>query len=79
MNQVDKISQVDSDNMDDVMQKVAIISAKIVKLYQSKKEINFEVNNLPFTEEEGNLLTGFIMHQKLSDLVFVIKKVTFIR
>ena len=73
MNQVDKISEIPYNSSDDIKQNVAIVSAKIVKLYQSKKDINFEVNNLPFTEEEANLITGFIMHQKLSDLIFVIE------
>ncbi len=35
---------------------------------------DFQIGKLPFTEEEGKLITGFIMHQKLSDLIFTIEK-----
>ena len=74
MKQVDKNSEEWNKSNDDFKQKVALSAAKVVKLYQSKKDINFEVNNLPFSEEEGKLITGFIMHQKLTDLVYTINK-----
>ena len=59
---------------DELKQKVAFASAKAVKLYQSKKDIDFTVNHLPFNEEEATLFTSFVMHQKLSDVVFTIEK-----
>lgn len=59
---------------DELKQKVAFASAKAVKLYQSRKDLDFTVNHLPFTEEEGKLFTSFVMHQKLSDVVFTIEK-----
>lgn len=59
---------------DEFKERVALTAAKIVKLYQSKNDINFEVNHLPFTEDEAKLITGFLMHQKLSDVIFTIEQ-----
>ncbi len=84
MKQVDKNSEEWNKSPADLKQRVAMTAAKVMKLYQAKDDINVEINNLPFTEEEGKLITGFIMHQKLSDLIFTIEnaskssKVTFI-
>jgi len=73
MKQVDKNSQEFDNSSNDLKERVALSAAKIVKIFQNKKDINFEVNNLPFSEEEGKLITGFLMHQKLSDLIFTIE------
>lgn len=73
MKQVDKNSEEWNNSPEEFKQKVASTAAKVVKLYQTKDDINVEINNLPFTEEEGKLITGFIMHQKLSDLVYTIE------
>ena len=73
MKQVDKNSQEWNMSSQDLKQRVASTAAKVVKLYQSKKDIDFEVNNLPFNEEEAKMITGFIMHQKLSDLIYAIE------
>ncbi len=73
MKQVDKNSESWSKSSDNFKERVAETAAKVVKLYESKKDINFEINNLPFTEDEGKLITGFVMHQKLSDLIYTIE------
>ena len=73
MKQVDKYSQEWDKSSADFKEKVAETAAKVVKLYQSKDDIDVEINNLPFSEEEGKMITGFIMHQKLSDLIFTIE------
>ena len=73
MEQVDKASEDWINANDDLKQKVASAAAKVVKLYQSKKELDDEINNLPFSEEEGKLITGFVMHQKLSDLIYTLE------
>lgn len=57
----------------ELKQKIAYTSAKLVKLYQSRDDINFEVNQLPFDEDEAKLITSFLMHQKLSDVIFVLE------
>ncbi len=72
--QIDKQSEAWNKSPDEFKQKVASAAAKVVKLYQEKDNIKFEVNNLPFSEDEGKMITGFIMHQKLSDLIFTLEK-----
>lgn len=74
MKQVDKNSEEWNQSPQDFKQKIATTAAKIINFYQNKENINFEINNLPFNEEEGKLITGFIMHQKLSDLIFTIEE-----
>lgn len=74
MSQVDKHTLESIKSQEDLKQLVGITSAKVLKLYQIKKDIKCAVNMLPFTEEEAELITGFIMHQKLSDLIFTIEK-----
>ena len=75
MEQVDKNSEEWSKNPDDLKNRVAITAAKIIQLIDMKEnnqDINIEI--LPFSEEEGKIITGFIMHQKLSDLIFTLEK-----
>ena len=76
MKQIDKNTEDWNNSPNDLKQKVAMTAAKVLKLYQTKDEIGktSDINNLPFSEEEGKLITGFIMHQKLSDLIFTIEK-----
>lgn len=73
MKQVDKLSQDWNHSPDDFKRKTAETAAKVLKLYESKDELSIDDFILPFTEEEGKLITGFIMHQKLSDLIFTIE------
>ncbi|MBR6723480.1 VacJ family lipoprotein [bacterium] len=74
MRQVDKNSEDWNNSPEDFKQKVAETAAKVLQLFDVKNEIDSPINNLPFTEEEGKLITGFIMHQKLSDLVYTMEK-----
>jgi len=53
--------------------RVAITAAKIIQIYQLKDSPNAKIETLPFSEEEAKLITGFIMRQKLSDLIFTIE------
>lgn len=73
MKQIDKNSEEWNKSSDDLKQRVAMTAAKVMKLYDSKDNIKTEINSLPFSEDEGKLITGFIMHQKLSDLIFTIE------
>lgn len=73
MKQIDKNSEEWNKSSEDLKQRVALTAAKVLKLYQSKDESKKEINYLPFTDEEGKLITGFVMHQKLSDLIFTIE------
>ena len=74
MEQVDKNSEEWSRNTENLKHKIAETAAKVVQLADLKdSSANLEINSLPFSEEEGKLITGFIMHQKLSDLVFTLE------
>lgn len=76
MEQVDKNGEEWRLNVDNLKHKIAETASKVVQLSDlkdSSQSQNFELNKLPFSEEEGKLITGFIMHQKLSDLVFTLE------
>ena len=73
MNQIDKNTAEWNKNPSDLKERVAVTAAKILQIAQNKEIDRQNIDTLPFTEEEGKLITGFIMHQKLSDLVFTIE------
>lgn len=76
MKQIDKNTEDWHKSSEDLKQRVAMTAAKVLKLYEKKEDLSKEeeINSLPFSEEEGKLITGFVMHQKLSDLIFTIEK-----
>lgn len=75
MNQVDKNGEEWKNNPNNLKNRVAETASKVVLLSNMKDEQkDFKIGQLPFTEEEGKLITGFVMHQKLSDLIFTIEK-----
>ena len=60
---------------DEIKNKAAVTAAKVIQLSDMKNSDNdIKISSLPFTEDEGKLITGFIMHQKLSDLIFTLEK-----
>ena len=71
MEQVDKNSEAWQKDFEDLKHNTAITASKVVQLLNKKE--NFKSDQLPFSEEEGKLITGFIMHQKLSDLIFTLE------
>ena len=73
MKQVDKNTEEWQKNPTDLKNRVAVTAAKVLQLYNMKDSREQEISYLPFSEEEGKLITGFIMHQKLSDLIFTIE------
>lgn len=76
MEQVDKNGEAWNKNADNsaLRHKIAETASKVVQLYNMKDNApQMPITKLPFTEEEGKLITGFIMHQKLSDLIFTLE------
>ena len=51
----------------------AITASKVLNLIQDETIEKNKLNSLPFSEEEAKFITGFIMHQKLSDLIYTIE------
>ncbi|MCM1010079.1 MAG: MlaA family lipoprotein [Fusobacterium sp.] len=75
LEQVDKNGEEWFKNPNDLKNRVAQTASKVVQLSDMKDEQkDFKIGTLPFTEEEGKLITGFVMHQKLSDLIFTLEK-----
>lgn len=75
MEQVDKNGEEWSKNPNNLKERTAQTAGKIIALMNLKDEAkDFHIGSLPFSEEEGKLITGFIMHQKLSDLIYTIEK-----
>ena len=75
LEQLDKNSDEFDKNSPEVKHKTAVTAAKILQLYQQKDAPDFRIDTLPFTEEEGKLITTFILRQKLSDLIFAIENI----
>lgn len=73
MKQVDKNNEEWSKNPDKLKERVAITAAKILQLLDEKDKPDFKLTQLPFSDSEAKIITGFIMHQKLSDLIFTIE------
>ena len=75
MEQVDRNGEEWNKNSNDLKRRVALTASKVIQLVDMKdSKEKFDIETLPFTEEEGKLITGFIMHQKLSDLIFTLEK-----
>ncbi len=68
MEQVDKNMTEDSK---DLKERVALTAAKVAKLMNETDKTN--IKTLPFSHDEAKIITSFIMHQKLSDLVYTIE------
>lgn len=74
INQVDKNSEVFDKNSEETKHKIATTAAKILQINELKKDPEFVFKELPFSEDEGKLITSFLMRQKLSDLVYTIEE-----
>lgn len=73
MKQVDKNNEEWQKNPDNLKERVAVIAAKVSMLLSEKDKPDFRLERLPFSDSEAKIITGFIMHQKLSDLVFTLE------
>lgn len=76
LKQLDKNSQEWSKDGSDIKMKAAVAAGKVLEASQNMsayKNEDGKVDSLPFTDDEAKLITGFIMNQKLSDVVFTIE------
>ena len=72
MDEIDKNSEEWNKNPNNLKEKTTLTAAKILNAAEKKEEgIKFET--LPFNLDEAKLITGFVLHQKLSDLLFTIE------
>lgn len=75
LEQLDKNANEFDKSSDEVKRKTAVTAAKILQLSQLKENSDFKIETLPFSDEEGKLITTFILRQKLSDLIFTIENI----
>ena len=75
LKQIDKNADEYDRQKDEVKQKTATTAAKILQLIQLKDNNTLNIETLPFSDEEGKLITTFILRQKLSDLIFTIENI----
>lgn len=76
LKQCDEFSQNWKNDASDIKMRAAIAAEKTIKYGAKYSNKNNQDNNepLPFTENDAKLLIGFVMKQKLSDVVFTIEK-----
>jgi len=70
---LDKNNDEWNKNPDNLKHRTAVTAAKILNLLKQKDEADFKPETLPFSEYEGKLITGFLLRQKLSDVIFTIE------
>lgn len=77
-NQLDKYCQEWKNNPSDIKMRAAITAEKVLQTAQniSDKKIKKKSETFSFTDDEAKLIIGFIMKQKLSDVVFAIENVS---
>ena len=74
--QLDKNSDELDNNSPEVKHKTAVTAAKILQITKMKENNpDMNISSLPFTEQEGKLITTFLLRQKLSDLIFTIENI----
>ena len=74
MNAIDKNTEEWKTDTTGLKDRVALTAAKVIQIARVKEEDEKKIETLPFTEAEAKLITGFVMHQKLSDLIYTIEK-----
>ncbi len=75
ISQLDKNGDEFDKNSDEVKQKTAVTAAKLLQLYELKDSGKLNIETMPFSDEEGKMITTFILRQKLSDLIFALENV----
>ena len=73
LKELDKNNDSWNKNPSNLKHKTAVTAAKILKLVEQKDEPDFKLESLPFSDYEGKLITGFILRQNLSDLIYTIE------
>lgn len=71
--QMDKIIEAWKNYPNDFKEKIAITTAKVLRAYREKDKFDKDFNSLPFSNYEAKLISAFIFHQKLSDLIYATK------
>ena len=73
MNKLDEMIAVWKNYPNDFKEKTAITTAKVMRVYNENKNKK-KITSLPFSNYEAKLISAFIFHQKLSDLIYTTEK-----
>lgn len=73
MNQVDEISEDWKNSSATIKDDVALTVEKLIQIFKTDESEKMKIKELPFSEKEAKLITGFLLHQKLSDLIYTKK------
>lgn len=73
IDKIDKIINCWKNYPTDFKEKISQTAAKVMRIYNKKDEIRENMNNLPLSNYEAKLISAFIFHQKLSDLIYTIE------
>lgn len=74
MNEIDKNSEDWNNDKGNIKEKTTMTAAKVVKKVKDDDKAS-AFADLPFDPDEAKMIVGFIMHQKLSDLIYAIEGV----
>ena len=73
MKQIDNNTSKWQKNPDNLKERAALTASKIIQI-TNLKDKGYKLSEiLPFNDDEAKLITGFILHQKLSDLIFTLE------
>ena len=73
ISKIDKIIESWKTYPNDFKEKLAITTAKVIKAFSKKEELTKNFTTLPFSNYEAKLISAFVFHQKLSDLIYAIE------
>ena len=75
LKQLDKHSQDWKNNPADIKLRTAVLAQKIIQVSQNKdyRNAKYDSVSLPFNNDEAKLVIGYVMKQKLYDVVFTIE------
>lgn len=75
MNQLDKYSQDWKNESEDLKTRAAVTVEKVLQKSQqfADKKVKNNDESFPFTDDEAKLIMGFIMKQKLYDVIFAVE------
>lgn len=75
LKQLDKHSQDWKNNPADIKLRIAVTARKVLQVSQNKdyKNAKYDSLSLPFNNDEAKLVIGYVMKQKLYDVVFTIE------
>ncbi len=58
---------------DNMLDKAAVVTAKVMRAYDDKENLSKNFSKMPFSNYEAKLISAFVFHQKLSDLIYQIE------